>query len=180
MLARTRESGTAELSSVWSTAMAARRPQTTAGIDQTPTPMATYAASIELSVEFTYRLAIRPIAARPIVRVSRQKRCYAPQCLDPIEGCPGQAHNAGSQTACLPNYFALASQEGHTMSHTVYRAIVKAVRSGSLPDPFSQSDFRLACRGLGKGTYQAFFPQTLEGKPRWQQRTFREGRPRSV
>lgn len=51
------------------------------------------------------------------------------------------------------------------MSHKVYRAIVEAVRSGSLREPFSQSDFRLACRGLGQGTYQAFLHKHSKGNP---------------
>lgn len=41
-------------------------------------------------------------------------------------------------------------------SHEVYAAIVSAVRSRELRGPFSQSDFRHACHGLGEGTYKAF------------------------
>ena len=41
-------------------------------------------------------------------------------------------------------------------SHAVYAAIVSAVRSGKLQEPFSQAGFRRACPGLGEGTYKAF------------------------
>ena len=51
------------------------------------------------------------------------------------------------------------------MAHKVYRAIVQAVRSGSLVEPFSQNDFRSACRGLGNGTYQAFLHKHSKGNP---------------
>ncbi len=40
--------------------------------------------------------------------------------------------------------------------HRVYSAIVSAVRSGRLVEPFRQADFRRACPGFGEGTYQAF------------------------
>jgi hypothetical protein len=40
--------------------------------------------------------------------------------------------------------------------HRVYSAIVSAVRSGRLIEPFDQANFRSACPGFGEGTYQAF------------------------
>ncbi len=40
--------------------------------------------------------------------------------------------------------------------HKVYGAIVSAVKSGKLEEPFSNQDFRKACPGLGAGTYKAF------------------------
>lgn len=40
--------------------------------------------------------------------------------------------------------------------HRVYSAIVSAVRSGRLVEPFSCADFRRACPGFGEGTYKAF------------------------
>lgn len=42
------------------------------------------------------------------------------------------------------------------MAHMVYEAIVKAVKSGRLREPFSKEDFRATCPSLGAGTYQAF------------------------
>jgi hypothetical protein len=42
------------------------------------------------------------------------------------------------------------------MAHLVYGAIVVAVRSGRLKEPFSTEDFHVACPDLGSGTYQAF------------------------
>jgi hypothetical protein len=41
-------------------------------------------------------------------------------------------------------------------SHEVYEAIVSAVRSGQLEEPFSQMGFRRACPGFREGTYKAF------------------------
>ena len=40
--------------------------------------------------------------------------------------------------------------------HKVYRAIVEAVRSRQIIEPFRTADFRMACPGLGEGTYKAF------------------------
>ena len=48
-------------------------------------------------------------------------------------------------------------------SHKVYRAIVTAVKSGKLKEPFGKSDFRKACPGLGAGTYQAFLSKHCIG-----------------
>ena len=42
------------------------------------------------------------------------------------------------------------------MAHSVYTAIVTAVRTGALLEPFSRDEFRRACPGFGPGTYQAF------------------------
>lgn len=51
------------------------------------------------------------------------------------------------------------------VAHKVYGAIVAAVRSGMLPEPFSKMDFRNACRGLGNGTYNAFLDKHSQGNP---------------
>ena len=51
------------------------------------------------------------------------------------------------------------------MSHRVYGAIVKAVRSGRLREPFSQDDFRIACRGFGEGIYKAFLSKHARENP---------------
>jgi hypothetical protein len=40
--------------------------------------------------------------------------------------------------------------------HKVYAAIVDAVRSGKLVEPFDQDGFRKTCPGFGEGTYRAF------------------------
>jgi len=50
-------------------------------------------------------------------------------------------------------------------SHRVYSAIVIAVKSGRLKEPFSQDDFRRACPGFGEGTYQAFLYKHRRGNP---------------
>jgi hypothetical protein len=50
-------------------------------------------------------------------------------------------------------------------SHRVYSAIVAAVRSGQLVEPFNQADFRRACPGFGEGTYQAFLHKHRLGNP---------------
>lgn len=49
--------------------------------------------------------------------------------------------------------------------HKVYSAIVRAVKSGQLKEPFGQDDFRHACPGLGQGTYQAFLHKHRKGNP---------------
>jgi hypothetical protein len=49
--------------------------------------------------------------------------------------------------------------------HKVYSAIVSAVQSGKLIEPFSHADFRRACPGFGKGTYQAFLHKHRLGNP---------------
>jgi len=51
------------------------------------------------------------------------------------------------------------------MGHRVYGAIVKAVKAGQLEEPFSQQDFRRACPGFAKGTYQAFLHKHRRGNP---------------
>ena len=48
------------------------------------------------------------------------------------------------------------SKERNMADHAVYRSIIAAVKSGSLKEPFSIADFRVACPGFGKGTYTAF------------------------
>ena len=56
---------------------------------------------------------------------------------------------SGSGVVCL-------SRKAIMSGHVVYRAIVEAVRSGELVEPFSKADFKRACPGHGRGTYQAF------------------------
>jgi hypothetical protein len=50
-------------------------------------------------------------------------------------------------------------------NHKVYRAILQAVQSGRLAEPFSNEDFRQACPGLWAGTYQAFLHKHRRGNP---------------
>jgi hypothetical protein len=57
-------------------------------------------------------------------------------------------------------------------NHKVYSAIVQAVKSGKLDEPFSQDDFRRACPGLGKGTYNAFLHKHRKGNPGGQSELF--------
>lgn len=51
------------------------------------------------------------------------------------------------------------------MAHKVYGAIVKAVRSGRLKEPFSKKDFENSCPGLGHGTYNAFLDKHAVDNP---------------
>jgi hypothetical protein len=51
------------------------------------------------------------------------------------------------------------------MAHIVYAAIVKAIKTGVLLEPFSREDFRKACPGLGSGTYNAFLDKHARGNP---------------
>jgi len=47
----------------------------------------------------------------------------------------------------------------------VYARIVDAVRNGRLQEPFTKKDFKRACPGLGKGTYNAFLWKHRVGNP---------------
>jgi hypothetical protein len=49
--------------------------------------------------------------------------------------------------------------------HTVYFAIVKAIKSGRLKEPFGKQEFRIACPGFGEGTYNAFLYKHREDNP---------------
>ena len=49
--------------------------------------------------------------------------------------------------------------------HRVYSAIVRAVRSGELAEPFGKADFRRACPDFGNGTYEAFLYKHRLGNP---------------
>jgi hypothetical protein len=51
------------------------------------------------------------------------------------------------------------------MAHTNYEAIVAAVNSGRLQEPFRKQDFRAACPGFGNGTYHAFLWKHRKGNP---------------
>jgi hypothetical protein len=42
------------------------------------------------------------------------------------------------------------------MAHNVYSAIVSAIKTGKLQEPFSKELFRISCPGFGGGTYNAF------------------------
>ncbi len=95
VLARARESGTAELISVWLATIAARRPQsssiaptTTAAIDHTPKPMATHAASIEHMPAST--TGMHSGAVRPAPRRTRHQ--YARRAGDTDEARRGRTH----------------------------------------------------------------------------------------
>jgi len=50
-------------------------------------------------------------------------------------------------------------------NHKVYSAIVYAVNTGALKEPFTSNDFRHACPGLGEGTYNAFLHKHRKGNP---------------
>jgi hypothetical protein len=51
------------------------------------------------------------------------------------------------------------------MAHKVYAAIVGAVKSGVLLEPFTKEDFRKACPALGDGTYATFLDKHRKGNP---------------
>ena len=62
-------------------------------------------------------------------------------------------------------------------SHKVYSAIVSAVRSGRLQEPFGNADFRRACPGLGEGTYRAFLHKHRPGNPGYNTELFERVSP---
>lgn len=47
----------------------------------------------------------------------------------------------------------------------MYAAIINAVRSGRLHEPFGRAEFVAACPGFGKGTYRAFLDKHRIGNP---------------
>jgi len=47
----------------------------------------------------------------------------------------------------------------------VYSAIVTAVKSGTLLEPFTANDFRAACPGFSHGTNTAFLDKHVKGNP---------------
>jgi len=58
------------------------------------------------------------------------------------------------------------------MAHEVYSSIVKAVKTGTLREPFTQRDFKTACPGFGRGTYNAFLWKHLVGNKGGQSELF--------
>ncbi len=65
------------------------------------------------------------------------------------------------------------------MSHRVYEAIVRAVRSGRLREPFSSDDFRRVCPGFGDGTYAAFLFKHRQANPGGNSELFEQVGPNS-
>lgn len=63
------------------------------------------------------------------------------------------------------------------MAHKVYKAIICAVKTGVLMEPFSKDDFRKACIGFGQGTYNAFLDKHSEGNPGGYSKLFRRVSP---
>ena len=49
--------------------------------------------------------------------------------------------------------------------HKVYASIVESIKNGSLQEPFTKEDFKRACPGFGKGTYNAFLWKHRVGNP---------------
>lgn len=47
----------------------------------------------------------------------------------------------------------------------ILSSIEKAISNGSLPRQFTSNDFKKACPGFGKGTYNAFLWKHREGNP---------------
>ena len=61
--------------------------------------------------------------------------------------------------------------------HKVYSAIVMAVKTKRLKEPFGQKEFRSACPGLGDGTYQAFLHKHRKGNPGGNSELFKRVEP---
>jgi hypothetical protein len=45
----------------------------------------------------------------------------------------------------------------------VYSALVHAIKSGKLDEPFGQREFRSMCPGFGEGSYKAFLHEHKKG-----------------
>ena len=58
-------------------------------------------------------------------------------------------------------------RSSRTVNHSAqgYRAILGAVLSDRLPEPFAADDFSRACPGFSAGTYSAFLPKHARGNP---------------
>lgn len=63
------------------------------------------------------------------------------------------------------------------MSHEVYAAIVKAIETGRLAEPFTTRDFEESCPGFGSGTYNAFLYKHRLGNPGGNSELFRRVGP---
>lgn len=63
------------------------------------------------------------------------------------------------------------------MRHRVYKAIIKAIRTGNLSEPFTRKDFMTACPGFGKGTYNAFLDKHVKGNRRGDSELFERVAP---
>jgi len=57
-------------------------------------------------------------------------------------------------------------------NHKVYTAIIQAVKTEQLKEPFAHADFRRVCVGLGEGTYQAFLYKHRKDNPGGQSELF--------
>jgi len=49
--------------------------------------------------------------------------------------------------------------------HKVYSAIVRAVNSHNLKEPFGSKEFRSACPSFADGTYKVFLSKHRKGNP---------------
>lgn len=49
--------------------------------------------------------------------------------------------------------------------HKAYSAIVSAVKSGRLKEPFGSREFRSECPGFADGTYKVFLNKHRKGNP---------------
>ena len=60
------------------------------------------------------------------------------------------------------------------VKHAVYPAIVQAVKSGRMKEPFTSNDFREHCPGFGEGTYSVFLYKHREKNPGSNSELFRK------
>jgi hypothetical protein len=63
------------------------------------------------------------------------------------------------------------------MRHKVYAAIVRAIKTGKIIEPFTMQDFKMCCPCLGNGTYNAFLPKHTKGNPGGNSELFERVRP---
>jgi len=52
------------------------------------------------------------------------------------------------------------------IKNKVYPRVVEAFKNGKLQEPFTNNDFRKACPGFGRGTYNAFLWKHRMGNPK--------------
>ena len=63
------------------------------------------------------------------------------------------------------------------MRHKVYEAIVTAIRSGKMAEPFAKHDFKMSCPGFGNGTYNAFLYKHVKGNNKGNSELFEKVAP---
>lgn len=82
---------------------------------------------------------------------------YIILCMYNFSRC-GKYCKVGVQTLVI-------KRSGVMAQHNVYSAIVRAVKSKRLREPFGSKEFRATCPGFAEGTYNVFLNKHRKGNP---------------